>query len=123
FIERRADEAVVAEATVKLLVNGQRVVTTGEGNGPVHAIDQAVRAALRTAYPEIDELRLTDYRVRVLDSSDGTAAKVRVLLETSSHDDSWGTIGVHENVIEASWEALMDGLVVGLLRQQRGRRS
>jgi 2-isopropylmalate synthase len=116
FIERRADEEVIAEATVKLVVDGRRVVTTGEGNGPVHAIDGAVRAALRTAYPAIDELRLTDYRVRVLDSSDGTAAKVRVLLETSDHDDSWGTIGVHENVIEASWEALMDGLVVGLLR-------
>ena len=119
FIERRADEAVIAEATVKLRVGGQRVVTTGEGNGPVHAIDEAVRSALRTAYPEIDQLRLTDYRVRVLDSSDGTAAKVRVLLETSDHDDSWGTIGVHENVIEASWEALMDGLVVGLLRLRR----
>jgi 2-isopropylmalate synthase len=121
FIERRADEEVIAEATVKLVVDGRRVVTTGEGNGPVHAIDEAVRGALRTAYPEIDELRLTDYRVRVLDSSDGTAAKVRVLLETSDHNDSWGTIGVHENVIEASWEALMDGLVVGLLRLRRDR--
>jgi 2-isopropylmalate synthase len=116
FIERRADEKVIAEATVKLVVDGQRIVTTGEGNGPVHAIDEAVRAALRTVYPQVDQLRLTDYRVRVLDSSDGTAAKVRVLLETSDHEDSWGTIGVHENVIEASWEALMDGLVVGLLR-------
>ncbi|HSJ27742.1 MAG TPA: citramalate synthase [Acidimicrobiia bacterium] len=123
FIERRADEGVVAEATVKIIVGGQRVVTTGEGNGPVNAIDQAVRAALRTAYPEIDEFRLTDYRVRVLDSSDGTAAKVRVLLETSDHEDSWGTIGVHENVIEASWEALMDGLVVGLLRAESRSRT
>jgi 2-isopropylmalate synthase len=119
FIERRADEQVVAEATVKLVVGGKRVVTTGEGNGPVHAIDEAVRAAMRTTYPEVDELRLTDYRVRVLDSSDGTAARVRVLLETSDHEGSWGTIGVHENVIEASWEALMDGLVVGLLRRRK----
>ena len=116
FIERRADEAVIAEATVKMFVGGERVVTTGEGDGPVNALDQAVRAAMQTAYPEISELRLTDYRVRVLDSSDGTAAKVRVLLETSDHTESWGTIGVHENIIEASWEALMDGLVVGLLR-------
>ena len=116
FIERRADEQVVAEATVKLHVAGDRVVTTGEGDGPVHALDQALRSALRTAYPPIDDLRLTDYRVRVLDSSDGTAAKVRVLLETSDHEGSWGTIGVHENIIEASWEALVDGLVVGLLR-------
>ncbi len=118
FIERRADERVVAEATVKLVVGGKRVVTTGEGNGPVNAIDEAVRAAMRTTYPEVDDLRLTDYRVRVLDSSDGTAARVRVLLETSDHENSWGTIGVHENVIEASWEALMDGLVVGLLRRR-----
>ncbi len=120
FIERRADEQVIAEATVKLVVGGKRVVTTGEGNGPVHAIDEAVRAAMRTTYPEVDDLRLTDYRVRVLDSSDGTAARVRVLLETSDHENSWGTIGVHENVIEASWEALMDGLVVGLLRRRKG---
>ena len=115
-IERRATENVGAEATVKGKVAGTRVVTTGEGDGPVHALDEALRAALRTAYPRIADLRLTDYRVRVLDSADGTAARVRVLLETSSHEDSWGTVGVHENIIEASWEALLDGLVVGLLR-------
>jgi 2-isopropylmalate synthase len=116
YIERRADEQVLAEATVKVFVGGERVVTTGEGVGPVHALDQALRAALRTAYPAVADLRLTDYRVRVLDSSDGTGATVRVLLETSDHLASWGTIGVHENIIEASWEALVDGLVVGLLR-------
>jgi 2-isopropylmalate synthase len=116
FIERRADEQVEAEATVKVKVAGERVVTTGEGVGPVHALDQALRAALRWAYPPIDDLRLTDYRVRVLESSDGTEAVVRVLLETSDHDGSWGTIGVHGNIIEASWEALVDGLVIGLLR-------
>jgi 2-isopropylmalate synthase len=116
FIERRADEQVEAEATVKVMVAGERVVTTGEGVGPVHALDQALRAALRWAYPAIDDLRLTDYRVRVLESSDGTEAVVRVLLETSNHDGSWGTIGVHGNIIEASWEALVDGLVIGLLR-------
>ncbi len=116
FTERREPGTVSAEATVKVHVGDERVVTTGEGVGPVHALDQALRAALRGAYPEIDDLRLTDYRVRVLDSSDGTGAKVRVLLETSDHDGSWGTIGVHENIIEASWEALVDGVVVGLLR-------
>ncbi len=116
FTERRADEEVVAEATVKVIVDGERVVTTGEGVGPVHALDQALRSALRGRFPEVADLRLTDYRVRVLDSSDGTEATVRVLLETSNHTSSWGTIGVHENVIEASWEALTDGLVVGLLR-------
>ncbi|NOY56821.1 MAG: citramalate synthase [Actinobacteria bacterium] len=118
FIDRRADEEIVAEATVKVVVDGRRVVTTGEGVGPVHALDQALRAALRTAYPDLDRLRLTDYRVRVLDSSYGTEAMVRVLLETSDGDDTWGTIGVHENVIEASWDALTEGLLVGLLRRR-----
>ncbi len=116
FIERRADEGVTAEATVRATVGGERIVTTGEGTGPVHALDEALRAALQGTYPQIDDLRLTDYRVRVLDSSDGTGARVRVLLETSDHADSWGTIGVHENIIEASWEALTEGLVVGLIR-------
>ncbi len=116
FIERRADQAVLAEATIKVIVGGNRVVTTGEGVGPVHALDQAFRAALMTRYPEVERLRLSDYRVRVLDSADGTGAKVRVLLETSDSETSWGTIGVHENIIEASWEALADGLTIGLLR-------
>jgi 2-isopropylmalate synthase len=118
FTDRRAAEEIVAEATVKVVVNGQRIVTTGEGVGPVHALDQALRAALREAYPDIDHLRLTDYRVRVLDSSHGTGAVVRVLLETSNEEETWGTIGVHENVIEASWDALTEGLIVGLLRRQ-----
>jgi len=119
FTDRRVDEEIGAEAVVKVVVQGRRVVTTGEGVGPVHALDQALRAALITAYPDLERLRLTDYRVRVLDSSYGTGATVRVLLETSDGDDSWGTIGVHENVIEASWNALTDGLIVGLLRMQR----
>jgi 2-isopropylmalate synthase len=116
FVEGRAREEVIAEATVKVVVDGVRVVSTGEGNGPVNALDQAFRAALRSRFPEVDRLRLTDYRVRVLDSADGTGARVRVLLETSDSDTSWSTIGVHDNVIEASWEALVDGIVIGLLR-------
>jgi 2-isopropylmalate synthase len=117
FIERRADEQVIAEATVKVMVKGERMVTTGEGDGPVNALDRALRAALLPHYPEVSHMRLTDFRVRVLDSADGTAARVRVLLETSDSKGAWGTIGVHENIIEASWEALADGIVVGLLRQ------
>ena len=116
FVERRAAEEVIAEATVKVVVDGKRVVSTGEGNGPVNALDQALRAALRSRFPAVETLRLTDYRVRVLDSADGTGARVRVLLETSDSVTSWSTIGVHDNVIEASWEALVDGIVVGLLR-------
>jgi 2-isopropylmalate synthase len=76
----------------------------------------ALRGALRDRFPAVSDLRLTDYRVRVLDSKDGTSARVRVLIETSDHDSSWGTIGVHENIIEASWEALTQGIVIGLIR-------
>lgn len=116
FTERRSDGAVVAEATVKVHVKGERVVTTAEGDGPVNALDRALRQALSSSYPEVVHLRLTDYRVRVLDSSQGTAAVTRVLLEMTDGREVWGTIGVHENIIEASWEAVADGLVVGLLR-------
>jgi 2-isopropylmalate synthase len=115
-VERREAAPVTAEATVTVLINGATVTETGIGNGPVNALDQALRTALRPAYPEIDTLRLTDYRVRVIDSSVGTGARVRVLLETSGPEASWSTIGVHDNVIEASLEALVDGLVIGLLR-------
>jgi 2-isopropylmalate synthase len=116
--ERRSDESIHSEATVELAAGGERQASHGEGVGPVHALDMALRGALRTDFPAVTELRLTDYRVRVLDSKDGTSARVRVLIETSDHESSWGTIGVHENVIEASWEALADGIVVGLLRHE-----
>lgn len=116
--DRRVDESISSEATVKLEVAGERRVNVGEGVGPVHALDMALRSALRDDYPDVEDLRLTDYRVRVLDSKDGTSARVRVLIETSNHDSSWGTIGVHENMLEASWEALVDGIVVGLLRHR-----
>jgi 2-isopropylmalate synthase len=114
--ERRSDESIVSEATVRLRVGGERKVSVGEGVGPVHALDMALRGALLDDFPGVRDLRLTDYRVRVLDSRDGTSARVRVLLETSDHESSWGTIGVHENVMQASWEALADGIVLGLLR-------
>ncbi len=114
--ERRSDESIHSEATVRLSVGGERRVSVGEGVGPVHALDMALRGALRDDFPAVADLRLTDYRVRVLDSRDGTSATVRVLIETSDQETSWGTIGVHGDVIEASWEALADGIVVGLLR-------
>lgn len=118
FVEGSNQTAATAEATVKLTVGDRRQISTGEGDGPVNALDTALRAALAEFYPAVRDLRLTDYRVRVLNSSDGTAARVRVLIETSSKQGSWGTIGVNENIIEASWEALVDGLIVGLLRQE-----
>ena len=112
-----ADQEVLSEAEVVVEVGSTRHRTTGVGVlGPVHALDQALRSALISAFPQVDRLRLIDYRVRVLDSSDGTGATVRVLIETTDGVTSWGTVGVHPNIIEASWEALSDGLTVGLLR-------
>jgi 2-isopropylmalate synthase len=115
FVEHRTGE-VVAEATVKVFVGDERVVTTREGDGPVSALDRALRAALVGNYPEIADITLTDYRVRDLDSSDGTSARVRVLCEHADIETSWGTVGVHENIIDASWKAVVEGLVIGLLR-------
>ncbi|MCE2526414.1 MAG: citramalate synthase [Actinomycetia bacterium] len=107
---------VVSHAEVVVDVAGEHHRTTGTGVGPVHALDQALRSSLIAAFPQLERLRLVDYRVRVLDSSDGTRATVRVLIETSDGTTSWGTVGVHPNIIEASWEALSEGLTVGLLR-------
>jgi 2-isopropylmalate synthase len=117
FVENRGGE-VIAEATVKVVVRGERIVSTREGDGPVAAMDGALRAALREAYPQVDRIKLTDYRVRDLDSSDGTNARVRVLTEHSDVESTWGSVGVHTNVIDASWTAVADGLIVGLLREQ-----
>ncbi len=111
----RAGE-LVTEATVKVRVAGNRVVATAEGNGPVNALDAALREAIGSHFPELESMRLTDYRVRVLDTRKGTGAVTRVLLDTADPDGSWSTIGVSENVIEASWHALVDSVVFGLLR-------
>jgi len=117
FVERRSGE-VVAEATVKIVVDDERIVATREGDGPVSALDRALRAALVAAHPEVESIRLTDYRVRDLDSSDGTSARVRVLCEHADGYDLWGTVGVHPNIIDASWKAVVEGLVIGLLRHR-----
>jgi 2-isopropylmalate synthase len=117
FVEHR-DGDVIAEATVKVHIGDDRVVSTREGDGPVSALDRALRAALRDRYPEIDGFKLTDYRVRDLDSSDGTSARVRVLTSHNDIESSWGCVGVHQNIIDASWTAVAEGLVVGLLRAE-----
>lgn len=106
-----------SEATVKLRVAGERIVTTGEGNGPVNALDEALRKALLAHYPTIRSVHLTDYKVRVIDSTHGTAAVTRVLIDSTDGDRSWTTIGVGENVITASWEALVESLAYALLGQ------
>ncbi|GAB3057799.1 citramalate synthase [Intrasporangium mesophilum] len=106
-----------SEATVKLRADGARLIATGEGNGPVNALDHALRDALTRAYPEIEKLELIDFKVRILDASHGTDAITRVLIETSDGETSWDTIGVAGSILAASWRALTDGIVHGLLRQ------
>jgi 2-isopropylmalate synthase len=104
-----------AEATVKLHVGGERFVTTGEGNGPVDALDHALRQALGKVYPEIAKFELIDFKVRILDAMQGTDAVTRVLIETSDGATTWSTVGVGPNLLEASWEALIDSAIFGLL--------
>ena len=106
---------VETEAIVKVHVGGERVVATGEGNGPVNALDSALRKALGDRFPELEGLYLTDFKVRVLEARQGTGAVTRVLIDTTNGERTWTTIGVSENIIEASWQALVDSLVFGIL--------
>ncbi|MEN8672170.1 citramalate synthase [Nocardioides sp.] len=115
---RAESEEAVSEATVKLRAAGVRYVVTGEGNGPVNALDSALRSAIVQAYPGVAKFELIDYKVRILDQGHGTDAITRVLIETTDGASSWVTVGVGHNVIEASWGALVDGLTYGLRRQQ-----
>jgi len=106
---------VSTEATIKVHVGGERVVATAEGNGPVNALDGALRRALGSRFPGLDRLHLIDYKVRVLDTAKGTGAVTRVLIDSTNGDRTWTTIGVSENIIEASWQAMYDSVVFGLL--------
>ncbi|HXS47726.1 MAG TPA: alpha-isopropylmalate synthase regulatory domain-containing protein, partial [Solirubrobacterales bacterium] len=108
--EKRADGGVETEATIKVTVDGQRYLRVAEGNGPVNALDRALRGAIVDRYPHLADIELTNYKVRILDESHGTGAVTRVLLDSSDGEREWGTIGVSENIIEASWEALVDSL-------------
>ena len=114
--DARGDDEALSEATVKLVAAGERGVRTGEGNGPVNALDQALRSALAKFYPEIRDLELIDYKVRILDAAHGTDAVTRVLIETSDGTTSWTTIGVAANILEASWDALVESVTYGLVR-------
>jgi 2-isopropylmalate synthase len=114
IVEKRADGRVETEATIKLWVGGERCVRTAEGNGPVHALDRALREALVEIYPELADIELVNFKVRILDETKGTDAVTRVLLDASDGDSVWGSIGVSENVIESSWEALVDSLEYGM---------
>ncbi|MGZ5372513.1 MAG: citramalate synthase [Aeromicrobium sp.] len=112
--ESNANTDAVAEATVKLTAGGKRLAVIGEGNGPVNALDHALRVAIEQVYPEVAQFHLIDFRVRILDQGHGTDAVTRVLIETSDGKDSWVTVGVGPNIIEASWEALVDAVTYGL---------
>jgi 2-isopropylmalate synthase len=118
-VERRQEEEALAEATVKVRAGGGRHVESAEGHGPVGALDNALRKALSNEYPELEHITLEDYRVRVLDENIGTGATVRVLVDTSNGQGEWTTVGVSSNIIEASWEALTDGYLYGLLHPRR----
>ena len=120
-IEKREEDGTLAEATVKVRAEGQRRIATAEGAGPVGALDNALRLALEPIYPHLADMTLTDYRVRVLDEKQGTGAVVRVLIDTTDGEKEWTTVGVSENVIEASWEALVDSLLYGLLHPRADR--
>jgi 2-isopropylmalate synthase len=112
--------AVTTEATIKVHIAGERVIATAEGNGPVNALDTALRKAIGGRNPALDQVHLTDYKVRVLDTARGTGAVTRVLVDSTNGDRAWTTIGVSENIIEASWQALYDSLVYGLLLGDAG---
>jgi 2-isopropylmalate synthase len=114
--EKREDGRVQTEATIKIWVEGQRYVRVAEGNGPVNALDTALRAAIGERYPHLRDIKLVNYKVRILDEWKATGATTRVLLDATDGTDTWGAIGVHENVIEASWDALVDSLEAGMVR-------
>lgn len=119
IVEQQADGTVSCEATVKLYAGGERVITTAEGNGPVNALDRALREALVALFPALAAVELIDYKVRILEGVKGTSAVTRVLIGTTDGSADWSTVGVHENVIAASWIALEDALAYSLLRASR----
>jgi 2-isopropylmalate synthase len=116
IVEKREDGRAVVEATIKIHVGGERIISTAEGNGPVNALDSALRQAIVGKYPHLADIELVNYKVRILDETKGTGAITRVLLDASDGEESWGSIGVSENVVEASWEALVDSIEFGMLR-------
>jgi 2-isopropylmalate synthase len=119
IVEKRGEEDATTEATIKVRVGEEVVHTASEGDGPVHALDNALRKALERIYPALRKIRLADYKVRVLSEKEGTAARIRVLIQSTDGEKTWGTVGVSTDVIEASWEALADSIQYGLWREKR----
>jgi len=119
-VEKYSDKKITSEAIIKLKVKGVKEHTAAEGDGPVNALDNALHKALRDFYPTLSKMHLSDFKVRILDEKTGTAAKVRVLIQSQDEKDSWGTIGVSENIIEASWQALVDSVEYKLFKDKLG---
>ena len=117
-VEKHSDKKITSEAIIKLKVKGAKEHTAAEGDGPVNALDNALRKALKDFYPTLSKMHLSDFKVRVLDEKAGTAAKVRVLIQSQDESDTWSTIGVSENIIEASWQALVDSIEYKLLKDK-----
>ena len=117
IVERRPDGSDLSEATVRLRIDGERVMAAGEGVGPVHALDQGLRRALEDRYPELESIRLVDFKVRILDGRAGTKAVTRVLITSADEQGEWTTVGVSEDIVTASYQALVDGIQYGLLRR------
>ena len=109
---------MLTEATVKIVVNGRVYHEVAEGDGPVNALDAALRKALNNSFPNLAEMRLVDYKVRVVNEEAGTAARTRVYIESTDDKDTWGTVGVSENIIEASWLALVDSVEYKLYKDE-----
>ena len=118
IVEMGPQGHVETEATIKLWVDGERYVRTAEGNGPVHALDRALREAIGEIYPHLADIELENFKVRLIDEHAGTASVTRVLIDATDGDAVWGAIGVSENVIEASWHALLDSLEYGMQRSR-----
>jgi 2-isopropylmalate synthase len=114
MVEKRADGKVATEATIKIWLEGERFVRTAEGNGPVHALDAALRDAIGAIHPHLKDIELVNFKVRILDERKGTGAVTRVLIDASDGHEVWGSIGVSENLIAASWDALVDSLEYGM---------
>jgi 2-isopropylmalate synthase len=123
IVEKTADNRINSEATIKVVVDGVEEHTAADGNGPVNALDSALRKALEPFYKELADMHLSDFKVRILDAKSGTGAKTRVLIESSDKTDTWNTVGVHENIIEASWEALVDSIEYKLMKQEREKKK
>jgi 2-isopropylmalate synthase len=118
---RTLDNPCLSQATIKISVDGEEELTAAEGNGPVNALDHALRKALTKFYPQIKEMRLVDFKVRTLEGSEGTAAGVRVLLDSTDGSELWSTTGVSANIIEASWQALIDSIEYKLSKDRKKR--